>query len=181
MNWKNRLTNYNFWISLFSASLLILQALKIEFDVAYINEIFTAVLGLLVVIGIISDPTRTSVKSTDSSSAVVNQTESVEAEKTLETDNENQKKEAKPLPTDKEDEVNNDNIQTNIQTILTQISTDLDKKFNEIKQLNLNSANKLLQQETSIKKEESNEVNTSVEETLPAVAEMENPYIDVVN
>ena len=50
---KNRLTNYNFWISMFSAVLLILQALKIEFDIAYVNEIFTAVLGLLVVVGII--------------------------------------------------------------------------------------------------------------------------------
>jgi phi LC3 family holin len=63
MNWKNRLTNYNFWISIFSAVLLILQAFKIEFDIAYVNEIFTAVLGLLVVIGIISDPTRTTIKS----------------------------------------------------------------------------------------------------------------------
>ena len=55
MNWKKRLTNYNFWISMFSAVLLILQALKIEFDVLYVNEIFTAVLGFLVVVGIIID------------------------------------------------------------------------------------------------------------------------------
>ena len=48
MNWKNRLTSYNFWISMFSAVLLVLQALKIEFDFIYINEIFTAILGLLV-------------------------------------------------------------------------------------------------------------------------------------
>ena len=65
MNWKNRLTNYNFWISIFSAALLILQALKIEFDIAYVNEIFTAILGLLVVIGIVSDPTRVTVKATE--------------------------------------------------------------------------------------------------------------------
>ena len=65
MNWKNRLTNYNFWISIFSAMLLVLQALKIEFDIAYVNEIFTAVLGLLVVIGIINDPTRTTVKTVE--------------------------------------------------------------------------------------------------------------------
>lgn len=58
MKWKNRFTNYNFWISIISAVLLILQAFKIEFDVAYFNEIATAVLGLLVVIGIISDPTK---------------------------------------------------------------------------------------------------------------------------
>ena len=48
MKWKNRLTNYNFWISIVSAVLLILQAFKFEFDIAYINEIATAVLGLLV-------------------------------------------------------------------------------------------------------------------------------------
>ena len=59
MKWKNRLTNYNFWISIVSAVLLILQAFNFEFDIAYINEIATAVLGLLVVIGIISDPTKT--------------------------------------------------------------------------------------------------------------------------
>lgn len=59
MNWKKRLTNYNFWISIVSAVLLILQAFDISFDIAYINEIVTAVLGLLVVIGIINDPTKT--------------------------------------------------------------------------------------------------------------------------
>lgn len=59
MNWKKRLTNYNFWISIVSAVLLILQAFDISFDIAYINEIVTAVLGLLVVIGIINDPAKT--------------------------------------------------------------------------------------------------------------------------
>lgn len=58
MKWKNRLTNYNFWISIVSAILLIFQAFNLELDIAYINEIATAVLGLLVVIGIISDPTK---------------------------------------------------------------------------------------------------------------------------
>lgn len=71
MNWKNRLTNYNFWISIVSAVLLILQAFNIEFDVNYINEIITAVLGLLVVIGIINDPTKSSSKI-DTSSTVSN-------------------------------------------------------------------------------------------------------------
>ena len=63
MNWKNRFTNYNFWISIVSAVLLILQAFEFQFDIMYINEIATAVLGLLVVIGIINDPTKTSVKT----------------------------------------------------------------------------------------------------------------------
>lgn len=77
MNWKNRLTNYNFWISIVSAVLLILQAFNIEFDVNYINEIITAVLGLLVVIGIINDPTKSTTK-TDSSSTITTSTSNAE-------------------------------------------------------------------------------------------------------
>ncbi|MCQ2565004.1 MAG: phage holin [Clostridia bacterium] len=53
MKWKNRFTNYNFWISIVSAVLLIFQAFNIKFDLDCISEIVTAVLGLLVVIGII--------------------------------------------------------------------------------------------------------------------------------
>ena len=63
MKWKNRLTNYNFWISIVSAVLLLLQAFDFEFDVLYVNEILTAILGLLVVIGIISDPTKSGTES----------------------------------------------------------------------------------------------------------------------
>lgn len=65
---KNRLTNYNFWISMVSAVLLIFQAFDLQFDIEYINEIVTAVLGLLVVIGIISDPTKSSTSSSSNSS-----------------------------------------------------------------------------------------------------------------
>ena len=60
MKWKNRLTNYNFWISIVSAVLLILQNFDVHFDIANFNEIVTGVLGLLVVIGIINDPTKSS-------------------------------------------------------------------------------------------------------------------------
>ena len=63
MNWKNRLTNYNFWISLVSAVLLIMQAFNFEFDIANLSEIATALLGLLVVIGIISNPTKNNSQS----------------------------------------------------------------------------------------------------------------------
>lgn len=68
MNWKNRLTNYNFWISIVSAVLLILQAFEFHFDIMYINEIATAVLGLLVVIGIINDPTKSVQKKEENTS-----------------------------------------------------------------------------------------------------------------
>ena len=80
MNWKNRLTNYNFWISIVSAVLLILQAFEFQFDIMYINEIATAVLGLLVVIGIINDPTKNAAKK-ETKTEKVEKTENAEAEK----------------------------------------------------------------------------------------------------
>lgn len=107
MNWKNRLTNYNFWISIVSAVLLILQAFNIEFDVNYINEIITAVLGLLVVIGIINDPTKSTTK-TDSSSTITTSTSN--AEKTESTTNETKNAEdtEKVIPIVNKDETLND-------------------------------------------------------------------------
>lgn len=81
MKWKNRLTNYNFWVSMVSAVLLVLQACDIKFDIAHFNEIVTAVLGLLVVIGIINDPTKTSVDAksvVNNSNAVLNKTSNEE-------------------------------------------------------------------------------------------------------
>ena len=96
MNWKNRLTNYNFWISIVSAVLLILQAFNIEFDVNYINEIITAVLGLLVVIGIINDPTKSASKTDTSSTITTSNAEKseptiAESEKTDPMTNESEK------------------------------------------------------------------------------------------
>ena len=86
---KNRLTNYNFWISIVSAVLLILQAFDIQFDIAYINEIVTAVLGLLVVIGIISDPTKSSTKTNSSASSVDDTTNSNSSADSLLDSNQN--------------------------------------------------------------------------------------------
>ena len=173
MNWKNRLTNYNFWISMFSAVLLILQALKIEFDILYVNEIFTAILGLLVVIGIICDPTRTSVKSTESSTNAVTKQEIKKEEKSVE-------KEEKTLPTTQENEAINVDIKNDIQTILSKISFDLDNKIKELKEFNLNSIKKIESEKTS-NFEEAISKNESIEEATPAVAEIGNPFIDVIN
>ena len=156
MNWKNRLTNYNFWISMFSAVLLILQALKIKFDIAYVNEIFTAVLGLLVVIGIISDPTRTSVKQ-DST-----QTKDIKQEKISEE-----------IPTVKKNEIDNGNLKDNLQTILTTISEDLKEKMQELKDLSFKSSKEE-------KPEANEETHKEKEISLPAVAETDNPYINII-
>ena len=189
MNWKNRLTNYNFWISIFSAVLLILQALKIEFDIAYVNEIFTAVLGLLVVIGIISDPTRTMVKSTDNTKQNLNsqKNEIIVKEKVEDAKIVNEKEEVieTVLPIEEEDEIDNVNHENDIQIILTKISTDIDEKMKELVKFNQETLNKLNQKQ--------NEVNRVVEETAttsneietivasPAAAEMSNPFVDVIN
>ena len=110
MNWKKRLTNYNFWISIVSAILLILQAFDVSFDIAYINEIVTAVLGLLVVIGIINDPTKTNKDITSYS-----QSGSVNKEtKTEENTIENNKTQSE---TENNNEKNIEQINTNIETI----------------------------------------------------------------
>ena len=176
MNWKNRLRNYNFWISIFSAVLLILQALKLEFDIAYINEIFTAVLGLLVVIGIISDPTRTTVKANDATTQSVNQkVENVKPEQVEIQEN--------TLPNVEADEVNSVDIENDFQTIMSKISTDLeekmkflDEKLKKLEHFNIQPAvtASLTNQEDTEKVENNNETMASA----PAVAELENPFVD---
>jgi len=170
MNWKNRLKNYNFWISIFSAVLLILQALKIKFDVAYVNEIFTAVLGLLVVIGIISDPTKTAVKTQEITNNKVKE----------QANGENKVKEEKKetvkqnLPTVIKDETNNVDLQNDFQTIVATIKAELSRAMEEIKNI----------KETKINKVEENQINVAdkIVQT-PTVVETlnENPYIDVIN
>jgi len=187
MNWKNRLTNYNFWISIFSAVLLILQALKIEFDIAYVNEIFTAVLGLLVVIGIISDPTRTTIKSSDVTAKTPENNKKSE-EKIANDVSETEKSEetnAENMPTAKEDETNYVHPENDLQIVLTEIKTSLDQKMQELVKFNAETLNKInaTHAENTLKVEE--EIKSSNNEiqqvAMPAVAEISNPFVDVIN
>lgn len=53
---KDKMKNYGFWMSLISAILIAVQAMGFKFDMVYVNEIITAFLGVLVVLGIISNP-----------------------------------------------------------------------------------------------------------------------------
>ena len=176
MNWKNRLTNYNFWISIFSAVLLILQALKIEFDIAYVNEIFTAVLGLLVVIGIISDPTRTSVKNPTESNQQVKEVEKAEV------------KQESNLPIVKEDEIVDLNSQNDIKVILSKISTDIEGKIQEMRELNKEAYEyiQMKKQNSAYAVDSENEKQNEIQQIEdgvsfePAAAEMENPYLDLM-
>lgn len=56
MKFLKRLKSGNFWISMISAVVLILQAVfNIEIKAEYLNQIILGILGLLVMFGIVSD------------------------------------------------------------------------------------------------------------------------------
>ena len=56
MKFLKRLKSSNFWVSMISAVVLILQAVfNIEIKAEYLNQIIMAILGLLVMSGIVSD------------------------------------------------------------------------------------------------------------------------------
>lgn len=159
MNWKNRLTNYNFWISIASAALLILQAFKIEFDVAYINEILTGILGLLVVIGIISDPTRTAIKETKK--------ESQNLEKQTE------KPEETIVPIKDENESYNVYSQVDFQAVVDKISSDLNEISHKLETKAKTNVENLIVSEIS--KEASSETcDTMLENQLKIEDECQN-------
>lgn len=182
MNWKNRLKNYNFWISIFSAVLLILQALKIEFDFLYVNEIYTAVLGLLVVIGIINDPTRTVVKAVD---AVQTKTLSTVQEEKTETINEDNNvansDQEQSIPINDENEINNDNFKNDLQTLLTTIANDLNTKIKDMENKNLEAMNQINVKIEKFNKDEQSKFADVRQQNNPIVVEDANPYIDTIN
>ena len=165
MKWKNRLTNYNFWISIISAVLLILQAFKINFDIAYINEIATAVLGLLVVIGIISDPTKTAVST--STEPKINK------EETAVKEEESKPETVEEIPTDKQDEIDYANIQNDFKVLVEQISRDLEKMTRE----NASVMNEL----KSIKISQDEKEETNIEPVTTDAVESNQTSYNIVN
>lgn len=56
MRLKEKLKNKGFWVSLISAIVMILQAFGLKIDAPFANEITASILGALVILGIISDP-----------------------------------------------------------------------------------------------------------------------------
>lgn len=157
MNWKKRLTNYNFWISLVSAVLLIFQAFNIKFDIVYINEIATAVLGLLVVIGIISDPTKVAVKEpikqTEAKSEII---EIKTEEKKDEPVKEIEKVEEIPIETKDETSVNIG--QDDLKVLIEKISADLHALTAKTEEANKSEIESLSNE--TIKEVEAKEVQT---------------------
>lgn len=145
MKWKNRLKNYNFWISIVSAVLLILQAFHINFDIAYINEIATAVLGLLVVIGIINDPTKTVVSSTEKKDVnnivETNKIEVLEENKETMQDVKNEE-ETQIIPSDVENEVANNNSEIDFKAVIELLSSEIKKAVKDVGLVNEEISNK---------------------------------------
>lgn len=143
MKWKNRLTNYNFWISIVSAGLLILRAFDIKMDIANINEIVTAVLGLLVMIGIVNDPTH-SVKDDKTEKVSKNSKQNEQVKETspeTETKEPSQQTELEETtPSNQQNENDFDVDENALQSVMSKIAKDLEQKLEE-----LNAQNKAMQ------------------------------------
>lgn len=134
MNWKNRLTNYNFWISLVSAVLLILQAFNFEFDIANIGEIATALLGLLVVIGIISNPTKDKTSKNKPQEPEENKAQTPVTPQPVETsDTLTEKGGEGQIPYGEQNEDNSGINQNDIQMLIEKISADIENQTAEKK------------------------------------------------
>lgn len=196
MNWKNRLTNYNFWISIVSAVLLILQAFNIEFDVNYINEIITAVLGLLVVIGIINDPTKSASK-TDTSSTIttsnagINEPTTAESEKTDPMTNESEKAvdAEKVIPIVNEDETLDVDSSDNMEILVEDISQQSENPFENISETDTVSDNSTYQESERIAEsertnsdnlepQEENKTDANIDEATEMVNSATEPVFD---
>lgn len=170
MNWKNRLTNYNFWISIVSAVLLILQAFEFHFDIMYINEIATAVLGLLVVIGIINDPTKNGKNENASANkktedvgvtednnlinSIKNSTDSFmdnekETEKNMPESVNLNMEEIKNFPIDNQNKIDNFNSENDYKNFIENISNDISNEEVKIEEMLKNLLNLLKNTEKS--------------------------------
>lgn len=162
MKWKNRLTNYNFWISIVSATLLILQAFNIKMDIANINEIVTALLGLLVVIGIINDPTKS---SKDAESKAKTSTKSVQDEEqsVKQIENElNQGLNDLDMPSDQQNANTFDVVENDLQVLIEKISKDLANKYEDLNKA-VDSLNILNRKQQSAEEDTNNETEQNVE------------------
>lgn len=68
INWKVRLQSKEFWMAVIAFVILVAQYVckwyGLEFDIPGLNEILSSLLGLLILLGIVVDPTTP--KTTDS-------------------------------------------------------------------------------------------------------------------
>ena len=177
MKWKNRLTNYNFWISIISAALLILQAFKFEFDIAYINEISTAVLGLMVVIGIISDPTKTYSSQEnlikEQKKGLLNETSTATADK--------KEQEIIELPIEAENKSVDDNIENDFQILMNKISADINDNLARINEISNAIKQEIADRNPTTQTAKLTEGNIKENEVLETQPTENNVIMNIVN
>jgi len=56
MNWKSRLSNYGLWMAVAALIPLLAEAIGIKISTNY-NDIINSILGILVLLGVINNPT----------------------------------------------------------------------------------------------------------------------------
>lgn len=59
MNWKSRLQNYGFWTGVIALLLLLLERFGVEFVANSFQGLVDIILAILVLLGIINNPTTT--------------------------------------------------------------------------------------------------------------------------
>lgn len=170
MNWKNRLTNYNFWISLVSAVLLIMQAFNFEFDIANLSEIATALLGLLVVIGIISNPTKSNSQSKAEDTKQTNSNSNDQkqsAESNVLTGD--TKESVDSMPSHKQNEDNSSACKDDFKVLIEKISSDIAVETGIMKENVANVVNEIIktyEEGEFMLETENKEVENTIEEKI---------------
>ena len=56
LNWKNRLRNYPLWVAVAALILLVLKLFGVEINEGQYEELVNAILGVLVLAGIVNNP-----------------------------------------------------------------------------------------------------------------------------
>lgn len=65
INWKLRLQNKTFWATLIPLIVLLLQQLGLNFVPENWEEIFSTVMAILLLVGVINDPTTEGISDSD--------------------------------------------------------------------------------------------------------------------
>ncbi|WP_203266256.1 phage holin [Streptococcus uberis] len=65
INWKLRLQNKTFWATLIPLIVLLLQQLGLNFVPENWEEIFSTVMAILLLVGVINDPTTAGISDSD--------------------------------------------------------------------------------------------------------------------
>lgn len=129
MNLKSKIKSYNFWVSLGSAVLLLLNLLGRQFnfsiDECLYNDILTAICGILVILGIITMPAGTNQKlpTQQTNDSILNQPYIKEQTPTInQTNPNNSEPENLNFEEKKENDTDNEQLQMQVNEITNENS-----------------------------------------------------------